>query len=405
MAIKSKLEDKSKIKKYEKDKRAFMAEASADYLDEVIKESTLESFVKHQLNDAKLCLKQIEARIPELVQADIVACKQLKDETRSKKEIIELYQPLLDEAVEIRGRLAIFGLSEVRAVDVSSRDLEWKEDDLLGRGAFASVYRGKMKTENGEERTVALKAFHEFLHPGNASVILNEIDLLTKLQHPNIVMFYGMSLLDIKGKLKVIMVLEHCKGNLKSHVFRNLSLAPANSKNSATIREACRWVKDISAALAFIHQQGVVHRDLKLENVLLSETNSAKITDVGVSKGAHDITGTLAGTPVYMAPEVFHSQVYDSKADIYSLGLLMWEIWYRRQVFCEVEVRPPTIDAFFAWVDKGNRPQHLETCYKPLSRWQDMMKICWETDPNKRPTSVWCNEEAKHLCEMSVKAL
>ncbi|XP_022796263.1 dual serine/threonine and tyrosine protein kinase-like [Stylophora pistillata] len=405
MVIKSKLENKSKIKKYEKDKCTFMAGASADYLDEVIKESILKSFVKHQLNAAKLCLKQIEARIPELIQADIVACKQLKDETRSKKDIIALYKPILDEAVEIRGRLAVFGLREVRAVDVSSKELDWKEDDLLGSGAFASVYRGKMNTENGEERTVALKVCHEWLHPGNASLILNEIDFLKKLQHPYIVTFYGMSLLDIKGKLKVIMVMEHCKGNLKNHIFRNINLAPANSKNVATIREGCRWVRDISAALAFIHQHGVVHRDLKLENILLSETNSAKITDVGVSKGADDITGTIAGTPLYMAPEVFHSQLYDNKADIYSLGILMWEIWYRRQVFCEVEVRPPTIDAFFAWVDKGNRPQHLEGCSKPPGGWQYMMKSCWETDPNKRPTAEWCNKEANNLCKMSVKEL
>ena len=83
----------------------------------------------------------------------------------------------------------------------------------------------------------------------------------------------------------------------------------------------------------------------------LSETNSAKITEVGVSKGAEDITGPLTRTPVYMAPEVFHSRLYDSKADIYSLEILMWEMWYRRQAFCEVDYRPPTIEAFFAWVE------------------------------------------------------
>ena len=131
MAIKSRLEDKRKIKKYELDNCAFMAAASAHYLNEALKESTLISFVKRQLNDAKRCLKQIEARIPELVQVDIEACKQLKDATRSKKEIIELYQPMLVEAVEIRGRLAVFGLREVLAVGDSSKELGWKEEDLL----------------------------------------------------------------------------------------------------------------------------------------------------------------------------------------------------------------------------------------------------------------------------------
>lgn len=59
--------------------------------------------------------------------------------------------------------------------------MDWKEEDLLGSGAFASVYRGKMKTENEEERTVALKVCRESLNPGNASLILNEIDLLRKV--------------------------------------------------------------------------------------------------------------------------------------------------------------------------------------------------------------------------------
>ena len=58
-----------------------------------------------------------------------------------------------------------------------------------------------------------------------------------------------------------------------------------------------------------------------------------KIADVGLAKAEIDITGTFRGTPVYMALEVFHSQRYDSKADIYSLGLLMWEMWYGQRAF------------------------------------------------------------------------
>ena len=61
-----------------------------------------------------------------------------------------------------------------------------------------------------------------------------------------------------------------------------------------------------------------------------------KITDVDVSKPAIDITGTLAGTAVYIAPEVFHSLKYDCKEDIYSLGIILWEMWYGKQAFADV---------------------------------------------------------------------
>ena len=77
-----------------------------------------------------------------------------------------------------------------------------------------------------------------------------------------------------------------------------------------------------------------------------------KIADVGVSKAVNKITGTLAGTPVYMAPEVFHSQLYDTKADIYSLGIILWEMWYEQQAFSDVSNIPSHV-ALFAMVDEA----------------------------------------------------
>ncbi len=179
MAIKNKLEDKSRVKKYEKDKCAFMAETSADFLDDATNEKVLKFFVKDQLKEAKLCLKQIEARIPELIQADKMLCKQLGDETRSQAEVQKLYEPIMDEASNIRGHLAVFGLKEIRSGDISSDELDWKEDlsPRLGCGAFATVYQGKMR-RHGVEQIVALKVCSEILDAKNASLIMAEVDLL-----------------------------------------------------------------------------------------------------------------------------------------------------------------------------------------------------------------------------------
>ena len=112
-----------------------------------------------------------------------------------------------------------------------------------------------------------------------------------------------------------------------------------------------------------------------------------KVTDVGISKAAIDITGTLAGSPAYIAPEVIQSQVYDSKADIYSLGILLWEIWYGEQAFANPELE---LDAFFNMVDVGCRPKPLEGCAKPSSRWEELMEKCWNKDPEKRPSAKEC---------------
>ena len=121
-----------------------------------------------------------------------------------------------------------------------------------------------------------------------------------------------------------------------------------------------------------------------------------KITDVGVSKAVNKITGTLAGTPVYMALEVFHSQLYDTKADIYSLGIILWEMWYGQQAFSE-GCNIPSHVALFAMVDEGLRPEHVKGCNEPPRRWQELMESCWNKKPEERPSASHCLKEAIEL--------
>ena len=181
MAIKEKMEERRKIRKYEADKCAYMTKLSAEYLNEAKNEVLLETFVREQLEDAKLCLKQIEARIPELIQADKMLCEQLIDETRSQEEIEETYQPIMNEGSKLRGQLAVFGFTEVCANEINSEELEWKEDasHRLGCGAFASVYKGKMRKRGADQRMpVALKVCNNALDETNASETMTEVQLL-----------------------------------------------------------------------------------------------------------------------------------------------------------------------------------------------------------------------------------
>ena len=181
MAIKEKLEDTMKIKKYEADKCTFMAKLSAEYLHEANKKDRLQTFVKEQLEDAKLCLKQIEARIPELIQADKMLYEQLIAETRSKEEIQQSYQPIMNDGSELQGHLAVFGFTEVCSNEISSEELEWKEDasHRLGCGAFASVYKGTMRKRGADQpMPVELKVCNKALDVTNASETMAEVELL-----------------------------------------------------------------------------------------------------------------------------------------------------------------------------------------------------------------------------------
>ena len=181
MAIKEKMEDRKNTKKYEADKCAYMAKLSAEYLDEAKNEVLLETFVREQLEDAQLCLRQIEASIPELIEADKMLCLQLIDETRSQKEIEETCHPILNEGSKLRGQLAVFGFTEVCANEISSEELEWKEDasHRLGCGAFASVYKGTMRKCGADQpMPVALKVCNKALDVTNASETMTEVQLL-----------------------------------------------------------------------------------------------------------------------------------------------------------------------------------------------------------------------------------
>ena len=178
-AIKTKLQNVWKMKKYEDDKCAFMAETSAEYLDEAKGQTVLKSFVEVQVKAAKLYLTQIEKRLPELIEADKMMCKELHYITCSQKETQERYQPIMDEGSRLSGQLVFFGIREVRATDISSEDLDWKESTStrLGQGKFCAVYQGTM-TRHGEIQTVALKVFNEVLDDKNANVIMAEVQLL-----------------------------------------------------------------------------------------------------------------------------------------------------------------------------------------------------------------------------------
>ena len=113
-----------------------------------------------------------------------------------------------------------------------------------------------------------------------------------------------------------------------------------------------------------------------------------KITEIAGFKEGSALAGTLA----YIAPEVFHSKVYDSKVDIYSFGVILWEIWYGQHAFAEVKV-----ETLITFVNGGNRPEHVKDCKKPPQLWQELMEKCWNGNPEERPSAEECKQKTTEL--------
>jgi tRNA A-37 threonylcarbamoyl transferase component Bud32 len=191
-------------------------------------------------------------------------------------------------------------------------------EELVGTGGMSSVYRARDRVL---ERRVALKVLHEHFSadPEYVERFRREARAIARLNHPNIVTVIDRGEF---GKRQFI-VFEHIPGeNLKEVVEREGQLPVA---------QALALTHQIARGLAFAHQHGVVHRDVKPQNVLLDESGTAKVTDFGIARSLDPgeeltQTGTLLGTSDYIAPEQASGEPIDARSDQYSLGVLLYEL-------------------------------------------------------------------------------
>ena len=129
VAMKEKLGNWNKIRKYENDKCGFMAKASLEYLLEAAKKQNLKSLVVEQLKEARVCLEQVVNCIPELIKADRILCQKLTSDSSSQKEL-DIYRPIHERSLQLRRKMAVFGIQEVSIMDVSCDDLELRADKI-----------------------------------------------------------------------------------------------------------------------------------------------------------------------------------------------------------------------------------------------------------------------------------
>jgi eukaryotic-like serine/threonine-protein kinase len=190
-------------------------------------------------------------------------------------------------------------------------------EELVGKGGMSSVYRAK---DNLLERTVAIKLLHEHYSRDEDYVerFRREARAAAQLSHPNIVTVIDRG----EDGGRQFIVFEYIDGqNLKQLV---------ESKGRLPVRTALGLAVEVGHALAFAHESGLVHRDVKPQNVLLGN-GDVKVTDFGIARSA-DVqqgltqTGTVLGTSDYIAPEQASGQAVSALSDVYSLGVVVYEL-------------------------------------------------------------------------------
>ncbi len=197
--------------------------------------------------------------------------------------------------------------------------------DELGRGGMGTVYRARDRVL---ERIVAVKILHRHHAPastGGGSRFLNEARAIARLSHPAIVSVYEFSDAD---PASVYIAMEYVDGVTIEEYVRRIE--------GEDIAPTLDLVGQLLIGLGYAHERGVVHRDIKPSNLLVTRESRLKITDFGIAKldsVKHTQTGVMIGTPAYMAPERYSGGGIDERCDVYSVGVLCYELLTGRRPF------------------------------------------------------------------------
>uniref|UniRef100_A0A673NB12 Dual serine/threonine and tyrosine protein kinase n=1 Tax=Sinocyclocheilus rhinocerous TaxID=307959 RepID=A0A673NB12_9TELE len=240
----------------------------------------------------------------------------------------------------------------------------------LGRGQYGVVY---LCDSWGGRHPCALKSVvpPDDKHWNDLALEFHYTRSLPK--HDRLVNLHG-SVIDHSysggSSIAVLLIMERLHRDLYTGLKAGLSL-----------KERLQIALDVVEGIRFLHSQGLLHRDIKLKNVLLDRQNRAKITDLGFCKPEAMISGSIVGTPIHMAPELFTGK-YDNSVDVYAFGILFWYLCSGSVKLPEAFEKCSSKDQLWTNVKKGSRPERLATFDEEC--WQ-LMEACWNRDPSQRP--------------------
>ena len=213
------------------------------------------------------------------------------------------------------------------ALPPGSRIGHYQLAECLGAGGMGEVYRAH---DTRLDRFVALKILHDSAGGRSAARVLREARAASALSHPNICTVY-----DVGEAERPYLAMEYVAGQPLD------TMIPAEGLSAADV---LRYGAQMADALDHAHERGVIHRDLKAANVVITPDGRAKVLDFGIARraasaGAAPVSGTVthagtvAGTPAYMAPELLRDRQADARSDIWALGVVLYEMASGRRPF------------------------------------------------------------------------
>lgn len=269
--------------------------------------------------------------------------------------------------------------------DIDCLDYEILWEDLtigeqIGQGSCGTVYHGLWYGSD-----VAVKVFPRQEYSDDVLLSFRqEVSLMKRLRHPNVLLFMGA----VTSSQRLCIVTEFLP---RGSLFRLLQ------RNTAKLdwRRRAHMALDIARGMNYLHHSNppIIHRDLKSSNLLVDKNWTVKVGDFGLSRFKHETyltTKTGKGTPQWMAPEVLRNEPSDEKSDIYSYGVILWEI-------ATEKIPWDNLNSMQVVGAVGFMNQRLEIPKDVDPQWASIIESCWHSDPISRPTFQELLEKLKDM--------
>ena len=252
--------------------------------------------------------------------------------------------------------------------------LNYKVVEQLGEGSFGKAFL--CQKESDGSLCVIKQILIEGMDKKEKNDVLNESNILAKLDHQNIIKFYDV-FESKKPKHMINIVTEYADGGDLSEKIKERK----NKNNNFTESEILDYFTQICLAIKHIHEKKIIHRDLKSGNIFLMKNGLVKLGDFGIAKGFQktiDKAKTMVGTPYYLSPEILESKPYDSKSDIWALGVLLYEMMTFKMPF-----NANSFPMLSVKIMRGNYIPPPAIYTKDL---RELVSKCLTVDPKSRPT-------------------
>ena len=248
----------------------------------------------------------------------------------------------------------------------------YKVERLLGEGSFGKAF---LCTNQSTNITCVIKQIViEGMSQKEQQDVINEATILGKLDHPNIIkLFEAFESKVPKHTLNIVT--EYADGGDLSEKIKSQNNKPF------TESDILDYFTQICLALKHIHEKKIIHRDLKSGNVFLMQSGLVKLGDFGIAKNFQntmDKAKTMVGTPYYLSPEILENKPYDAKSDIWSLGVLLYEMMTFKMPF-----NANSLPMLSVKIMRGNYPPPPAVYTKDL---REIVSKCLTVIPSRRPS-------------------